>query len=105
MGPLGVAIRVYVSPDENPAQVRKEVLSKKLQTFIGTLLQEEVWCKQETGTFLVNKRKVVSVVIVDEHSSRLDWFVPTAAALKLDMAAIELHFKSEVCSFGGGQSP
>ena len=105
LGPDNVKIQFFISPDKNPAQVRKEVLSKKLQLYLeGLLPNEAVFCKKASGTVLTRKRKLVSVVIVDEFAVKLDWSVPLAAVLKLDHGAIEHHFKSVIAAAGGLQS-
>jgi hypothetical protein len=105
LGPDNVKIQFFISPDKNPAQVRKEVLSKKLQLYLeGLLPNEAVFCKKASGTVLTRKRKLVSVVIVDEFAVKLDWSFPLAAVLKLDHGAIEHHFKSVIAAAGGLQS-
>ena len=78
-----------MGPLHPSTQVRKEVLAKKLQVHIGTYLSpENVRCEKETGTILVNRKKVVSVVIVDDTIARLDWSAPMASFLELDMRVI-----------------
>ena len=57
MGPDESEVEYYISPDKNGAQIRKEVLSKHLRTFLKSLLSKEVSAKKQTGTIVVDKRK------------------------------------------------
>ena len=99
--PEGGKVQFYISPDKNPAQVRKEVLSRKLQTYIQSLLPEEtIFVKKTEGVLRARKRKVVTVCLVDEVECRLDWEVPFASVLRLDMAVINDHFKNIIASEG-----
>ena len=97
-------VKYYVSPDKNGAQVRKEILAKHLQAFLKPLVNKEVWVKKQTGTILVAKRKLVSLITVDEYDVRFDWMPLKAAELKLDTGAIEPQFKSEFTLGPGLQS-
>ena len=104
LGPMESQIRYSISPDRNGAQVRKEVLAKHLQNFLKPLISKEVWLKKQTGTILVDKRKLCSLIIVDEYDVRLDWYHLKAADLKLDVGLIESQFKSEFILGSGRQS-
>jgi len=53
---------------------------------------------------LVDKRKLVSLIIVDEYDVRFGWMPLKAAELKLDTGAIESQFKSEFTLGPGLQS-
>ena len=52
----------------------------------------------------MDKRKLVSLIIVDEYEVRFDWNHFKAADLKLHVEIIESQFKSESSLGPGGQS-
>jgi len=92
---LNSEVQYFVGPDKNAAQIRKEVLAKNLKTFVQGLLQgKEVWIKKETGTLLVDRRRLLSVLVVSESEARIDWAHPKRIELRLDQAQIELEFKN-----------
>ena len=98
-------VQFFISPDKNPAQVRKEVLSQKLQVYIQSLLPEEtIYVKKTEGVLRARKQKLVTVCVVDEVSCRLAWEVPFASVLRLDMAVINDHFKNNIASEGRSSS-
>ena len=77
-------------------------MSKHLQTFLKPLVDKEVWVKKQTGTILVDKRKLVCLIIANEYDVKFDWSHLKAADLKLDVGAIESQFKAEF-TLGPGQ--
>ena len=87
-----------LSIDKNPGQIRREVLVKKLQACIATLLPDhQVWVRKATATVLINKRPLVSVRVQDEDSAELTSWVDAKVALyQFDKAAIISHFASIV---------
>ena len=94
----GQPVQFFCQPDKNPCQVRREVLSKKLQSYIATLLPDSaIWVRKATGTILVDKRPLVSVRIQNEEDAILHgWNEPKLILHKLDKPAIIEHFKSLV---------
>ena len=100
-GPTGGLVQFFIFPDKNPSQVRKEVLSRKLQIYIQTLLSDEViYVKKSEGVLRARRRKLVTVCLVDEAECRLQWEVPFASVLRLDMAIVNDHFKNNIASEG-----
>ena len=95
-------VQFYVSPDKNPAQIRREILAKEFQKALGQLTPKEIWCKRATGTLLVDRRRLVTNHIVDESSARLDWNDYKLIECGFDRARVELLFK-QICD--GGSSP
>jgi len=71
----GTMHKFYVAPDKNPAQVRKEVLAKKLKLSIEALegWSKPIFVRKATGTLLVDRRPLLSVTITDEFSAGLVW--------------------------------
>ena len=102
--PNGVVHKFYIAPDKNSAQIRKEVLSKKLKDGIENLegWSKQVFVRKATGTILVDRKPLVSVTIVDENRASLSWMHAQRILLGLDQAAIEAMFQSIV---EGGSSP
>ena len=103
-GSHGICGQVLYFPRKNLAQVRKEVLAKSLQSVLKPLVAKEVWVKKQTGSILVERRKLVSPIFVAEYDARLEWNHIRAADLKLDVALIEFLFKSEFLLGAGRQS-
>ena len=99
---LGVAHKYYINPDKNPAQMRKEVLSKRLQSIIAPLcIDKEFFVKKASGTIYVDRRVLVSVVLTGEESARLNWCHPKRIDCKIDLAVVEEAFGHYVLA--GGQ--
>ena len=94
---LGVETTFFCNPDKNGAQIRKEVLSKHLLAHLKEVIKDATpFRRKETGTILVNRRKLVSVIIADENRVDLDWDEAKAHALQVDIPAAELWFKNLV---------
>ena len=95
----GEQIQFFCQPDKSPCQVRKEVLAKKLQAYLRTLVPStvEVWVRKATGTILIDKRPLVSVRVQNEESAILHgWSDAKLALHKLDKAGISAHFATLV---------
>jgi len=95
-------IQFYVGPDKNGAQIRKEVLAKRLKEVVQDLLKEkQVFVRKATGTLFVDKRPLVSISITGEDGYALVWYAAKRIALDLDEAVVADAFASEI----GGPSP
>jgi len=101
--PNGTIHKFYVVPDKNTAQVRREVLAKKLKVAIGELegWSKPLFIRKSSGTILVDRRALVSVTIIDENKASLVWSHAHRIHLGIDQAQIETLFQSIV----GGSSP
>ena len=98
----GASYSFYVNPDKNPAQMRKEVLAKRLQTIIQPLcIDKELYVKKSSGAIYTDRRVLVSVVLTGEESARLNWCQPKRIECKIDQAVVEEAFGHYV--FSGGQ--
>ena len=79
--------------------------SKHLQSFIQPLLSKEVWVERQTRTIPVDRRRLVSIVIVSEYDAKLDSNYIKSADLQFDEGLIGSQFKSGILLGPGGQSP
>ena len=104
LDPNGTTHKFYIAPDKNPAQVRKEVLTKHFKAGISGLegWTEEIFVRKASGTLLVDRRPLVSISIVDENRAALVWTHANRINLSLDQAGIETMFQNIV---GGGACP
>ena len=67
-------VRTYINPDRNPRMVRTRILTKKLEEAFKATHGEKKWfCDQESGDISHKFVPVVSVVVVDKKSSKLEW--------------------------------
>ena len=58
---------------KNPAQIRREVLSKLFKDVVQTSLPIKQLCvKKANGTLLIDRRRVVTLRVVSEESHHLD---------------------------------
>ena len=92
---VGGDVQVFVNPEKNPAQVKKEILTKKLQKFLGSLISEEVSCSRVLGRCFVKRRRIVSVLIKDESDFILDWDKAQCNILKLEWGIAEAQFRAD----------
>ena len=98
----GTIHNFYINPDKNPAQMRREVLAKRLQSIIAPLcIDKELFVKKSSGSIYCDRRVVVSVILTGEESARLEWCHPKRIELKVDQAVVEEAFGHYVLS--GGQ--
>jgi outer membrane murein-binding lipoprotein Lpp len=91
-------IQFFVNPDKNSAQVKKEVLCKKLATFLQAYLPPNtlVTASRVNGRVFVGQKRAVSILIKDESSFSLDWDRAYCNTLKLEYPVVEQAFRSEV---------
>jgi hypothetical protein len=76
---------------------QKKVFSKGLKDIIKALLPaKEVYCKKSTGTIYIDKRKLLTLHLVGEHGSRIDWDDARRISFGLDDATAETQFKAWV---------
>ena len=100
----GNKTQFFVGPDKNPAQVKKEVLSKLLRDLVQSHVQgKEVWVKKSIGTLFVDKRRLVTIHIQGEAEANLDWSHVKRIDLKIEQGVIEEAFKAILLN--GGSSP
>ena len=98
-----VSHKFYVSIDKNPAQIRKEVLAKRLQTIITPMCSgKETAVKKSSGSVMVDKRVLVSVQLTGEESARLNWCHAKRIELAIEQEAVEQAFGHFVVSGGPG---
>ena len=98
---LGAEHKFYVNPDKNAAQVRKEVLAKRLQSIISPMCPgKDIYIKKSSGTLYNERRAVVSVILTGEESARLDWCQPKRIELKLVQEEVEAAFSHFVVAGG-----
>ena len=102
--PNGVSCKFYIAPDKNPAQVRKEVLSKQLKGRIEGLegWSKEIFIRKSSGTLLVDRRALVSVAIIDEVRASLVWSHAQRIHLGIEQEVVEAMFKDIVGGGAGG---
>ena len=104
---MGNEVRFFISPDKNPAQIRKEVLSKVLKDLVQSkLASKQVWLKKATGTLFVDRRKLCIVHVPSENSesTRVEWLHPKRIELGLDDAVIATEFKAAIATREGQSS-
>ena len=96
-GPNG-NVQFFINPDKNNAQVRKEVLCKKLAGFLQGFLPANIAisASRVNGRVFVAKKKTVSILIKDENSFTLVWDKAYCNVIKLEYPAVEQAFQSEV---------
>ena len=96
--------KFYIAPDKNPAQVRREVLSKQLKTGICALegWTKEVFVRKSSGTLLVDRRPLVTVKIIDENNASLVWSHANRVAQGMQQEVAEGIFAELLA---GGSSP
>ena len=94
--------KLYVNPDKNPAQTRKEVLAKRLHAIISPMRDDkEFFVKKSSASVYCDRRCVATVVLTGEESARLDWCHPKRIELKLVQEDVEAAFSHYVVA--GGQ--
>jgi len=101
--PTGEAVQFFVNPDKNSATIRKEILCKRLNELIDPLLPagKKAFPRRSTGSVLVDRRVLATVVVVSEQITRITWYQPKAIELQLDTLSITEQFN---VSTGSGQS-
>ena len=99
----GVSNKFYVSVDKNPAQIRKEVLAKRLHTILSPLCPgKDLAVKKATGSVTVDRRVLVSVQLTGEETARLNWCHAKRIELSVDQATVEQAFGHFVVAGGPG---
>ena len=100
---LAVSHKFYVNTDKNPAQMRKEVLAKRLQSILSPIcIDREFLVKKSSGSIYTDRRVLVSVQVTGEESARLNWCHPKRIECKIDQAAVEEAFGHYIVSGGQG---
>ena len=93
--------KFYVNPDKNPAQVRKEVLAKRLQSiFFPMRVDKNFYVKKSSGSVYCDNRCVATVFLTGEESARIDWCHPKRLDLKISQEDVELAFSHFVVAGG-----
>ena len=73
--PDGQECRFYLNPDKNPATIRKEVFARKLKEIIEPSLGgKQAFIRKSTGSVMVDRRVLASIIIVDQDTTRIAWF-------------------------------
>ena len=68
--------KYYVNPDKNSAQVRREILCKELKDLVAPALTGNnnfVMVQKSTGSIMVNRRVLATIVILDPIKARIHW--------------------------------
>ena len=100
----GNKFQFYIAPDKNPAQMRKEVLTKRLLSILGPLaIDKQFFAKKSLGAIYCDRRVVVSVQITGEETARLLWCHAKRIELKVDQATVEEEFAHNTVA-GGASS-
>jgi hypothetical protein len=88
-------VQFFVNPDKNAATIKKEVLCKALKDIIVPMLPEGklMFVRKSTGSVMVDRKVMASVVIIDENNQRLAWYHPKRIELKVEQADVEEQFK------------
>ena len=93
--------KFYVNPDKNPAQVRKEVLAKRLQSFFSPMrVDKTFYVKKSSGSVYCDNRCVATIVLTGEESARIDWCHPKRLDLKILQEDVESAFSHFVVAGG-----
>ena len=93
--------KFYVNPDKNPAQVRKEVLAKRLQSIVSPMrVDKTFYVKKSSGSVYCDNRCVATVVLTGEESARIDWCHPKRLDLKIVQEDVESAFSHFVVAGG-----
>jgi hypothetical protein len=93
----------YVAPDKNPAQMRKEVLTKRIQTILASMSpNKQFFSKKSIGSVYCDRRVVVTVQITGEESARLCWCHAKRIELGIDQASAEEQFAQYIVAGGSG---
>ena len=91
----GVSVKFFFSLDKNGAQIKKEVMAKKLASLVAPLLPNgtEVFINKRTGALLVNRRPIAQIVVPSEYSTTITWWPDRCIALELDTEEIECNYR------------
>ena len=82
--------KFYVAVDKKPAQMRKEVLAKRLLTILGPLCpNREFSFEKFNGSIYCDRRVLVSVQVTGEESARLNWCQAKRVEYGIDQAVVE----------------
>ena len=93
--------KFYVNPDKNPAQVRKEVLAKRLQCIVSPMrVDKTFYVKKSSGSVYCDKRCVATIVLTGEESARIDWCHPKRIDLNIVQEDVESAFSHYVVAGG-----
>ncbi len=97
--PEGGKATFFVNPDKNGAQVRKEVQSKGLLDLMGPLKPDKkFFLRREAGVVFLDRKPLVSVVVVSESYSRLSWNHAKRIESNIAQEQVEEAFKAMVAS-------
>ena len=99
----GNRIKFYIQPDKNAATIKKEVCAKRLRDIVQDFLgvEKQVFVRKSTGSVLVDRRVLASMIIVDENVVKIGWFHAKRVELRLEQEKVEEQFH---LSLGGGVS-
>ena len=101
--PNGVSVSFFVNPDKNAAQVRTEVLAKKLRDYLGEICSGKTFfLRRSDGTIFEDRRALVQVQVLSNSNTRLAWKHLKRVALHIDQGQVEEKFK-KLISEGDGE--
>ena len=104
-GPMGELHQFYIQPDKNGAQTRKEILAKAIKNILEADVagaNTQFLVRKSTGSVMVDRKVLCSVVIVDENTSKIAWFHPLREQLGIVQSTVEEQFAVVA---GGPSSP
>ena len=92
--PDGADTRVYLDGDKNRKQIRKEVLSRKLQRVLKEKYpNNEFFNRKRDATISSDWVPLARVVVPDPDTFRVEWNLKRATELSIDRAAVDEAFK------------
>ena len=101
--PNGVSVSFFVNPDKNAAQVRTEVLAKKLRDHLGEICPgKSFFLRRSDGTVFEDRRALVQVQVISNSNTRLGWKHLQRTRLGIDQEQVEEKFK-KIISDGDGE--
>ena len=95
---VGESVQVFFNPDKNSAQIKKEVLAKKMSIFLQAWLPQgtKITVSKVNGRVFASGKKLVSILIKDEGNFSMVWDKPNCQRFSLDCDAIGIAFQSDV---------
>ena len=102
----GSTVQFFCNPDKNRAQVRREILCRNLRQILDgpvSAAGKSCYIVKNSSSICIDRRLLVTVLIVNEHQAKLDWNDPFADSIPgFDKDSIEAAFRIVA---SGGPSP
>ena len=96
LAPNGQPIQYFINVDKNLAQVRKEILCKRLCEIVaGEILGGKVVKpRKATGSVLVDGRPLCTVIVVSEEQVRISWVQSMVISCKVNVPEVTEQFRT-----------